>query len=77
MPGLISGMTMEMAAIPPMVNSRQKRRGAFTLAAVNPARCARDYNTSSSAWQGIFGKMTPQQVDLIATQVFSELKTNP
>ena len=37
----------------------------------------RDYNTSSSAWQGIFGKMTPQQVDLIATQVFSELKTNP
>ena len=37
----------------------------------------RDYNTSSSAWQGIFGKMTPQQVDLIATQVFSELKTTP
>lgn len=37
----------------------------------------RDYNTSSSAWQGVFGKMTPQQVDLIATQVFSELKTSP
>ena len=37
----------------------------------------RDYNTSSSAWQGVFGKMTPQQVDLIATQVFSELKTTP
>lgn len=32
---------------------------------------------SSSAWQGVFGKMTPQQVDLIATQVFSELKTTP
>lgn len=33
----------------------------------------RTYNTSSSAWQGIFGKMTPQQVDAIATQVFEEL----
>jgi len=33
----------------------------------------RTYNTSSSAWQGIFGKMTPQQVDAIATQVFGEL----
>jgi hypothetical protein len=33
----------------------------------------RDYNTSSSAWEGIFGKMTPQQVDAIAAQVFGEL----
>jgi hypothetical protein len=33
-----------------------------------------DYNTSSSAWEGIFGKMTPQQVDAIATGVFRELK---
>jgi hypothetical protein len=33
----------------------------------------RTYNTSSSARQGIFGKMTPQQVDAIATQVFGEL----
>ena len=35
----------------------------------------RDYNTTSSAWHGIFSKMTPQQVDAIATQVFNELKT--
>lgn len=33
-----------------------------------------DYNTSSSAWQGIFGKMTPQQVDSIGLQIFSEFK---
>ena len=36
---------------------------------------SRDYNTTSSAWHGIFAKMTPQQVDAIATQVFNELKT--
>ena len=35
----------------------------------------RQYNTTSSAWQGVFGKMTPQQVDAIATQVFSEIRT--
>lgn len=33
-----------------------------------------DYNTSSSAWSGVFGKMTPQQVDGIASQVFAEIK---
>lgn len=33
----------------------------------------RDYNTSSSAWAGVFAKMTPQQVDAIATKVFGEL----
>jgi hypothetical protein len=38
---------------------------------------SRDYNTTSSAWHGVFGKMTPQQVDAIATQVFSELKNTP
>lgn len=32
------------------------------------------YNTSSSAWSGVFAKMTPQQVDAIATDVFSQLK---
>ena len=32
------------------------------------------YNTSSSAWHGVFAKMTPQQVDAIATGVFGELK---
>lgn len=32
------------------------------------------YNTSSSAWHGIFAKMTPQQVDAIATGVFREFK---
>lgn len=35
----------------------------------------RAYNTTSSAWQGVFGKMTPQQVDAIATQVFQEIRT--
>jgi hypothetical protein len=33
----------------------------------------RTYNTTSSAWAGVFAKMTPQQVDQIATQVFGEL----
>lgn len=32
-----------------------------------------NYNTTSSAWQGVFGKMTPQQVDAVAADVFSEL----
>ncbi len=36
---------------------------------------AQTYNTTSSAWQGVFGKMTPQQVDSIATGVFHELKS--
>jgi len=31
------------------------------------------YNTTSSAWSGVFAKMTPQQVDAIASMVFSEL----
>lgn len=35
----------------------------------------RQYNTTSSAWQGVFGKMTPQQVDAIATQVFGEVRS--
>ncbi len=33
------------------------------------------YNTTSSAWHGVFGKMTPQQVDAIATEVFREINT--
>jgi hypothetical protein len=33
-----------------------------------------DYNTSSSAWEGVFGKMTLQQVDAIAGGVFRGLK---
>jgi hypothetical protein len=33
----------------------------------------RVYNTTSSAWGGVFAKMTPQQVDAIASMVFSEL----
>ena len=32
------------------------------------------YNTSSSAWAGVFAKMTPQQVDAIASEVFREIK---
>jgi len=35
----------------------------------------RTYNTTSSAWAGVFAKMTPQQVDQIATKVFGELVT--
>ena len=35
---------------------------------------AQTYNTSSSAWHGIFAKMTPQQVDAIAAEVFGEIK---
>jgi len=31
------------------------------------------YSTSSSAWGGIFAKVTPQQVDAIATNVFKDL----
>jgi hypothetical protein len=33
----------------------------------------RIYNTTSSAWGGVFAKMTPQQVDAVATKVFAEL----
>jgi hypothetical protein len=33
----------------------------------------RVYNTTSSAWGGVFAKMTPQQVDAIATKVFGEM----
>jgi hypothetical protein len=33
----------------------------------------RAYNTTSSAWGGVFAKMTPQQVDAIASKVFGEL----
>lgn len=32
------------------------------------------YNTTSSAWHGIFAKMTPQQVDAIAAEIFGEIK---
>ncbi|MHB8474719.1 MAG: hypothetical protein ACYDBZ_00310 [Steroidobacteraceae bacterium] len=35
----------------------------------------RTYNTTSSAWGGVFAKMSPQQVDQIATKVFGELAT--
>ena len=33
----------------------------------------RVYNTSSSAWAGVFAKMTPQQVDTIASKIFGEM----
>jgi hypothetical protein len=32
------------------------------------------YNTTSTAWAGIFATMTPGQVDVIGQQVFAELK---
>ena len=31
------------------------------------------YSTSSSAWSGVFAKVTPQQVDSIATNIFRDL----
>lgn len=34
------------------------------------------YNTTSSAWHGVFGKMTPQQVDAIAAEIFAEIKNH-
>jgi hypothetical protein len=35
----------------------------------------RIYNTSSTAWAGIFATMTPKQVDIIGQQVFADLKS--
>lgn len=32
------------------------------------------HNTSSSAWGGVFAKVTPQQVDAIAADVFADIK---
>lgn len=32
----------------------------------------RTYNTTSTAWAGVFAKMTPQQVDAIASRVFAD-----
>jgi hypothetical protein len=32
------------------------------------------FNTSSSAWGGVFAKVTPQQVDAIASNVFQDLR---
>jgi hypothetical protein len=37
----------------------------------------RVYNTTSSAWGGVFAKMTPQQVDSVASMVFAELGIAP
>ncbi len=35
---------------------------------------AQPYDTASSAWGGVFAKVTPQQVDQIATSVLAERK---
>ncbi len=35
----------------------------------------RTYNTKSTAWAGVFAKMTPQQVDAIASKVFGDWLT--
>jgi hypothetical protein len=34
------------------------------------------YNTTSSAGGGVFAKVTPQQVDTIASNVFMDLKAS-
>ena len=49
-------------------------KASFTDLAGGAAFGEQVYNTSSSAWGGVFAKMTPQQVDAIATEVFRELK---
>lgn len=36
-----------------------------------------EYNTTSRAWEGVFGKYTLQQVDEIGKQIFIELKPKP
>lgn len=35
----------------------------------------RAYNTSSTAWAGVFAKMSPQQIDAVGAQVFAELQS--
>lgn len=32
------------------------------------------HNTSSTAWSGVFAKVTPQQIDTVATEVFKSMK---
>jgi len=36
----------------------------------------RAYNTTSSAWGGVFAKMTPQQVEAIASKVLGEIRAD-
>ncbi|RJG07576.1 hypothetical protein D3870_17660 [Noviherbaspirillum cavernae] len=55
-------------------NAYVDARVRFTDLSTGKSFGEQDYNTSSSAWHGIFAKMTPQQVDAIATGVFHELK---
>jgi len=48
-------------------------KGTFTDLESGSPFGERAYNTSSSAWGGVFAKMTPQQVDAVASMVFTEL----
>jgi hypothetical protein len=48
-------------------------KASFTDLNDDKAFGERVYNTSSSAWGGVFAKMTPQQVDAVATKIFGEL----
>jgi hypothetical protein len=52
-------------------------KGTYSNLSDGAAFGERTYNTSSSAWAGVFAKMTPQQVDAIATKVFGELGVAP
>lgn len=48
-------------------------KASFSAVGGNTVVAERAYNTTSSAWAGVFAKMTPQQVDAIATKIFAEL----
>ena len=49
--------------------------GARILLGVMQTFGEQRWNTTSRAAEGIFGKMTPQQVDAIAAEVFGELNS--
>ena len=54
-----------------------KRQGwQFASLSNGQAFGTQTYNTTSSAWQGVFGKMTPQQVDAIAAEIFAEIENH-
>jgi hypothetical protein len=64
---ILLGVMTGNAYIDAKVNFRDLRNGADFG--------AQNYNTSSSAWDGVFARMTPQQVDAIGTGIFQQFKT--
>jgi hypothetical protein len=47
--------------------------GEFRDLATGKAYGARDYNTTGSAWQGVFANTSPQQMYAIADQAIADL----